>query len=359
MVRKLLRGVMPVVLLCGAVAATLPVTALPAWACTAGLYQNVRYVDGTSWLGWEYPPQPPGGLGDEMTTAAVGGGSSFNIHVDVLSSNRVIWDNVEYQSGIQSGSWQGWEQPAQPPVTVYDIADAAEPDGSMQMVAWTSNGLYHNIRYANGLWQGWEQPTQPFSDASGDFGDLAATGMANGDMVVIVGGSIPPGPGLTYFADVRYANGSWSGWSEVPPVPGGPIQMTIAGAPDGTLQAIALNADRAVYHNIWYSYGSWQGWEQPAQPPDTTWSRFLTVAATPDGGSEFADLVLDPNVNHGLGLIYTALRNPDGSWRGWAQLNTPTGAALDESQGMKLAAPTWTSIGADEVWGDLPTFCYS
>jgi len=95
----------------------------------------------------------------------------------------------------------------------------------------------------------------------------------------------------------------------------------------------------------------------PTQPPDGGWSRLLTAVTTPDGNTQFVDLVNDPNVNKGDGLLYGDIRYTDGSWQGWHAIPSPTaGVSIGN---FPVAAPTWVDFPADEVWADPPVFCNS
>jgi hypothetical protein len=304
------------------------VSAAPALACTAGtLWEDFRAPDGT-WSGFNAIPEPSGGAGD-ISDAYLADGS---YHIDSIDSNG-LEDNVRYTNG----SWQGWEKPQQPPATPERVEDAAMPDGSMQMLVYTSNGLYHNIRYSDGLWQGWVKTTQPFTDYS-SFGDIAATGISNGGMVVVVDRY------GTWYRNERYASGSWSGWSTVA---GGWGSLTVAGDNAGNVQFMGLDGTGAVYHNIMYANGSWQGW-RGTEPPSigTAQGDWIDVGAKAagmnDGSVQFVAFGYD---GEGRPIIYHNIRYADGTWQGWKQYLGVSGP----NQGYVQVA-TFAMTGAE--WGN-------
>jgi hypothetical protein len=195
-----------------------------------------------------------------------------------------------------------------------------------------------------------------------------ATGMSNGDMITIIGAS-----GGVFYSDIRFANGSWSGWSQIPALPGNAgYDLAISGDKNGALQVMAIDGNGPtgqygiqtnIYHNIWFSppNGGWQGWALPTQPPQPTnspsQSRIVTAATTPDGNTQFVDVTGTPDSSIQVygDIRYTA----NGLWQGWHQMPTPAGTYLDTSQGVPIAAPAWVNFSADEVWADAPTFCPS
>lgn len=309
------------------------VSAAPALACTTGtLWEDYRASDGT-WSGFNTIPAPSGGAVG-IADAWLADGS---YHVDDVNGNG-LEDNVRYTNG----SWQGWEKPQQPPFGVGRIVDAAMPDGSMQMLTYNSNGLYHNIRYSDGLWQGWVKTTQPFTDYS-SFGDIAATGTSNGDMVVVIDRY------GTYYMNERYASGSWSGWSTLATSDSGAWgEVAIAGDNAGNVQFIGQDGTGVVYHNIMHSNGSWQGWRATDQPPlvgtgQGGWIEVgMKAAGMDDGSIQFVDYGYD---QQGRPIIYHNIRYANGTWQGWKQYLGVTGP----NQGY-LRTESFTMTGAE--WGN-------
>ncbi|MGW1642687.1 hypothetical protein [Streptomyces lavendulae] len=186
--------------------------------------QNARYKNGT-WQGWS----PVGtwqakkiavaGLPDGSTQTIIIGNDGNLYHA--VRSTDGTWTSWNAVDGIGTATFQAG-----------NIAIAALPDGSTQLLATGNDGLaYHNIRNANGTWQGWNK-VDGYGGATGfAASSLAITGLPNGDTQMLAVGN----DGKTYHA-ARYANGGWQGWWATGM---GAQKVAIAGLTDGSTQMLA------------------------------------------------------------------------------------------------------------------------
>jgi hypothetical protein len=131
------------------------------------LWHSIYDETTDEWQAWASPAPVPGGGAEAVTTAGLVNG---NTEFLAVSRSGVIWHNIRFANG----SWQGWEEPKQPPAGWYSTANnyglgsAADYNGNAQFILWDLNlstgatTLYHTIRYASGSWQdAWGTPTIP------------------------------------------------------------------------------------------------------------------------------------------------------------------------------------------------------
>ncbi|MFD8025628.1 hypothetical protein ACFV6G_35090, partial [Streptomyces lavendulae] len=146
-------------------------------------------------------------------------GNDGNLYHAVRSTDGT-WTSWNAVDGIGTATFQAG-----------NIAIAALPDGSTQLLATGNDGLaYHNIRNANGTWQGWNK-VDGYGGAPGfAASSLAITGLPNGDTQMLAVGN----DGKTYHA-ARYANGGWQGWWATGT---GAQKVAIAGLTDGSTQML-------------------------------------------------------------------------------------------------------------------------
>lgn len=202
------------------------------------LKHDIRNADG-SWQkqGWSSPAGSTG-----IAHASITGlpdGSSEILAVTSAGTLEIDTRNVD-------GSWQGWSSLAQPGVTVVSAAIAGLPNGTSQAVEVTSdNKLEYNARSANGAWQaaGWTAPQFPTDEAgsvpSTSFHQVVITARPNGSTEI----ALTSAGELASFA-IHNANGSWSYWSELyenPAASGQSFDVSLAGMPNGTVQAIEID----------------------------------------------------------------------------------------------------------------------
>ncbi|MFI6006219.1 hypothetical protein ACIA98_38595 [Streptomyces sp. NPDC051366] len=169
-----------------------------------------------------------------------------------IGSDGRIYHNARYLNG----SWQGWN-----PVSTWSaraVAATGMPNGDLQVVIIGLDGkLYHTARYANGGWQAWNV-INGYQGASGfAASSVAVAGMPNGDAQFVAVGN----DGRQYHT-IRFVNGSWQGWSPIGGVDNA-TSVGIAGMPNGDANLVAVAPDGITYHNARYAGRSWQGWVAP------------------------------------------------------------------------------------------------
>ena len=213
-------------------------------------------------------------------------------YLDVQFSASVSAHPVFHDVRSAAGVWQGWQAPAGLGGTgqfaASEEAIAGMPDGSAQMLAIGTDGLvYHNVRTATASWQGWAAPAGANGAAHFAGSDVAIAAMPNGSTQMLAIGS----DGLVYH-NVRTATGSWQGW-QAPAGANGAAHLAasrvaITGMPDGSAQMLAIGSDGLVYHNVRTATGTWQGWQAPAGANGAAHFTGTRVAITgmPDGSAQ-------------------------------------------------------------------------
>ncbi|OUL98039.1 hypothetical protein A8M77_33595 [Variovorax sp. JS1663] len=168
------------------------------------------------------------------------------------------------------------------------IAIAAAKDGSFQVVIIhaANDSLYHAMQYPNnGNWSG--------------FGLLDGVGtltFAARDVAIAINGSSPTSAGnaqviangleaASVFHRVRWPNGTWTPFAQVP------------GAQGMNTQALAIASSDDLYTNV------------------------LAITTAADGSQ---------------GQIQQVLRDPSGNWAGWVTVPTPAGTTLSKTSDLAL-----------------------
>ncbi|WCE02454.1 hypothetical protein PGH47_42675 (plasmid) [Streptomyces sp. HUAS 31] len=198
--------------------------------------------------------------------------------------------------------------------------------------------------------------------------------IGSGDMsAAIIANNTPTTATGTLVGTERRADGSWSSAEALPGANGGPefagAEQSVTAMPDGSLQYLTYGNDKRMYHNIRRADGSWQGWRR--MNTDEGDKRFnggpIALASTPNGETQAVAVDKD-------GVLLHQLRRTDGTWTGWAAPPGPdngvfkakdvaiTGTAnnslmvlaYDKSGNMRLtgrwASGTWDTTG----WTTLP-----
>ncbi|MFF7633213.1 hypothetical protein ACFZB9_08690, partial [Kitasatospora sp. NPDC008050] len=90
---------------------------------------------------------------------------------------------------------------------------------------------------------------------------------------------------------------------------------SITAMPNGDTQLVAYGLDHVLYHNIRLANGGWQGWAQvPGFGSSTFTGSGPTIAGSKTSNSA---QIITVGVDHAL---YHCIRNPDGTWQGWAPI---------------------------------------
>ncbi len=231
---------------------------------------------------------------------------------------------------------------------------AALPDGSAQSLALGTDGnLYHNIRNANGIWQGWAAVEGNGGSKYFNGDDPSITGMPNGSSQLIATGD----DGNLYL-NIRNANGSWQGWSAVPGAGGAKYfsdgWASIAGLPDGSSQLIATGSgNNATYHNIRNANGTWQGWQQVEGLPGSEQQPFFgftpSITGLPDGSAQIVEQ------EYG-GDLYHNIRYANGTWQGWRPIGGPDGSSYYTGSAVIASLPNGssqiftTTVNSNATW---------
>ncbi len=174
-------------------------------------------------------------------------------------------------------------------VNAKKIAIAAAKDGSSQVVIINAsdNVVYHAMRYANGTWSGFT-PLDGFAGAPNfQARDVAITINAStystpGNAQVIANG-LALG---SVFYRVRWPGGNWSPFSEVAGAGGmNTHELAIAAAEDGNTDILATTSasdgtQSRILHLLRQANENWGGWVTVGLPRGTTLSASTDVAVT-------------------------------------------------------------------------------
>jgi hypothetical protein len=224
------------------------------------VYHDLRHVDGT-WTGWAAPHGANGVVNFAASAVAATGMPDGSAQFLAAGKNgNVLYHAVRYADG----TWEpfralpgngGASNFAGPKMSIAGLAD-----GSSQVVAIGVNGmLYGNTRYADGTWAGW-QPL-PGNAGANWFGasdvSIAATGNGTAQVVAI-------GQDGAVHHIVHNADGTWGAWVRMQGNGGasyfGGPSVTIAGYPDGTSRVVAIGLNAGVYEDVRSADGTWSGW---------------------------------------------------------------------------------------------------
>ena len=257
-----------------------------------------------------------------LAAVAAVSGSAGSASADEITSLGFLYHNVRGADGSWSGfaalDGYGGGGNAQ----VRDIAIAAMPDGSTQMVViGADGGVYHRIRSANGGWSGFAPLNGLGSGAAAGAKAVAIAGLPDGSSQVVIASS---GPDSGVYHRVRHPDGSWTEFSGLNGIgsslPAGARDVAIAGLPDGSSQVLIASSapDSGVYHRIRSANGSWSeftfvngiGTSLPAGATD------VAIAGLPDGSTQ--SVIVSSAADHG---VYHRFRGSDGYWSEFEPVN--------------------------------------
>lgn len=171
------------------------------------------------------------------------------------------------------------------------IAIAASKDGSAQVVIMgagysDNNVVYHAMRYANGTWSGFTALN----------GVGVASNFAARDVAITIGGSTPTSPGNAQvianglvrgdlYHRVRWVDGSWTPFASITPNGVATHEIALAAAEDGNTNVLAMTtlsdgSQGRIMQALRYASGNWTGWVTVGMPNGTTLSASSDVAVT-------------------------------------------------------------------------------
>ncbi|MET7391623.1 hypothetical protein ACFYPT_41570 [Streptomyces sp. NPDC005529] len=118
-------------------------------------FAYLNTLSGTTWSGWQQLSRPTG-YGFNQDIAIAGNGNGSGAQLVAIDNNRAVWHNLLSGPG---GTFTGWAKPAQIAGGTSTIAAVGMDNGDVQFVGVGMNRkLFHDVRYANGSWSGWGQP---------------------------------------------------------------------------------------------------------------------------------------------------------------------------------------------------------
>ncbi|MGW1642688.1 CHAP domain-containing protein [Streptomyces lavendulae] len=238
------------------------------------LYHTVRYADRT-WSGWgKVDGYGAGATGFATRDQAITGMSNGDAQVMAIGNDGKIYQNARYKNG----TWQGWS-----PVGTWQakkIAVAGLPDGSTQTIIIGNDGnLYHAVRSTDGTWTSWNA-VDGIGTATFQAGNIAIAALPDGSTQLLATGN----DGLAYH-NIRNANGTWQGWNKVDGYGGATgfaaSSLAITGLPNGDTQMLAVGNDGKTYHAARYANGGWQGWWATG-----TGAQKVAIAGLTDGSTQ-------------------------------------------------------------------------
>ncbi|MFD5562423.1 glycoside hydrolase domain-containing protein [Kitasatospora griseola] len=294
----------------------------------AGVLYHSIVSGGGSWAGFA----PLAGVGTPTMLAresAITGMPDGTAQVVGIGSDG----NVYHEARLTDGNWTGFAPLAgvgTPTMQASKVAIAGMPDGTAQVVAIGSDGnVYHEIRLPNGSWSGFA-PLAGVGTSTMQAREVAIAAMPDGSAQVVAIGS----DGNVYH-ETRLTNGSWSGFAPLAGV-GTPTMLAskvaIAGLPDGSAQVVAIGSDGKVYHETRLTNAGWTGFAPLDGVGTSTMQAFeVAIAGLPNGTSQ----VLAIGSDH---QAYSRVRLTDANWTAFQAMAGHDGAATFPAQRVAVAA---------------------
>ncbi|MEU1285644.1 glycoside hydrolase domain-containing protein [Kitasatospora sp. NPDC005856] len=263
--------------------------------------------------------------GSEAAIAGMPGGSSQELGIGL---DGRLYHGVR----AANGSWSGFAALADdgtPATQARRAGIAGMPDGSSQVVTVGSDGnVYHRIRFADGNWSGYGALPGVGTPTMGA-SDVAIAALPDGSAQVLAVGN----DGNVYH-ETRFANGSWSGFAPLPGVNSSRMaasRVSITGLPDGSSQVLVIGSDVNIYHEARFADGNWSGFAAlPGGGTPTMAARAVGIAGLPDGSSQVAVVGNDGN-------LYHETRFTNGAWSGFAAVQGAYGASTFPAQRAAIA----------------------
>jgi hypothetical protein len=300
------------------------------------LYHSIRNADGT-WAGWG-EVQGIGAPSFDASDAAISSATDGSAQIVAIGNDGNLYHTIRNTVG----TWAGWGEVqgiGAPNFAASDASIAVNSDGSAQIVAIGNDGnLYHTIRNTDGTWAGWGE-LQGVGAPSFTAKAVSITADSDGSAQIVAIGN----DGNLYHT-IRNTDGTWAGWGELQGVDGAASfsasDVSISAATDGSAQVVAIGNDGNVYHTIRNTDGTWAGWGelQGVGAPSFSASS-VAITVDPDGSSQVVAIGND-------GMLYHTIRNTDGTWAGWGEVQGADGAP---SFGAATTAITADTDGSTQI----------
>ncbi|MFF4935041.1 hypothetical protein ACFY2H_40245 [Streptomyces griseofuscus] len=230
------------------------------------------------------------------------------------------------------------------PDAAYDVASNGMNfrggDGVPYMLYLARQHNYNLVQKLEGDWRhaGIAQNTNIVAYDNVNMGDgrgpIRGGGYIN---AAIIANNTPVPDSGTLVGTERRTEGNWSAAQPLPGAYGAPEfaggEHAVAAMPNGDLQFLAYGNDKHMYHNIRFANGSWQGWNRlNSDAVDQQLNGGpLAVAGTPDGTLQALAIDKDGNLLH-------TLRKPDGTWQdiGWSGVGDGTGKGVMKAKDVAI-----------------------
>lgn len=189
--------------------------------------------------------------------------------------------------------------------------------------------LVERAQLNNGNWGGWTLVPGIQGNPTGGIRarTVKIAGAQDGSLQAV----IVADNGLVYHA-MRYANGTWSGFGLLDGASGAPnfaardVAITIVGSSASSPGAAHVTAngqaEGRVYHRVRYALGNWTPWGLVSADMVQTGS--LAIAGLDTSGDVYL-LATSPTQG-----VVRKVRRENGSWTGWVALSNPPGGALKD-----------------------------
>jgi hypothetical protein len=192
------------------------------------------------------------------------GSAAIGNTVHLLSATTTLPGGLYHTMLTDSGQWQGWgdviSQAGLLPGTIDGLAVAGVGTDLHVVVRTSLIGLsvklLHTIRFADGHWQKWGEIPIPPTFQTQPAGGLGSAGI-DSDLHVLFGSGRMP------FYTVRQANGQWAPWLLLTASFSSLLTTVALAADDKSLQACAGEGGSSLFHAI--------------KPPGGSWSAFGSV----------------------------------------------------------------------------------
>ncbi|MET9670309.1 hypothetical protein ABZY19_33940 [Streptomyces sp. NPDC006475] len=200
------------------------------------------------------------------------------------------WDTADALPGANGGlEFAGSEQSV-----------TAMPDGSLQYLTYGNDKrMYHNIRRVDGSWQGWNRLNSDEVDKRFTGGPIALASTPNGETQAV---AIDKDGVLLH--QLRRTDGTWTGWAAPPGTDGGVFKakdVAITGTPNNSLMVLAYDKNGTMRLTGRWASGTWDtaGWTTlPGVGGATFAGPDLSITAMPDRSLQIAAIGLDGKVWH-------------------------------------------------------------
>ncbi|WP_051812346.1 phosphatidylinositol-specific phospholipase C domain-containing protein [Kitasatospora sp. MBT63] len=269
-----------------------PVTSLHAQAVAGLPDNRAQIVAvGTAGGLWTATRNTAGAVGAWQALDTPGAQTPTNVAVTGLLDGSALIAAVTPDHGVYvetrrvDGTVGGFQPvPGQSPGSNWSgnaVALAAMPDGSTQVISIgrADGTVYLCVRKADGSWGGWSQVPGFNGEKSFLAHDLAIAALPDGSSQIVA-----LGPDNLVYHQARSASGAYTGFARMGGYGGASIfsatSVSIAGMSDGSSQVVAVGVTGFVYHDARNLDGSWTGWAPIAGPFGSAYTAGSPVSIT-------------------------------------------------------------------------------